>query len=95
MVTTVPTGPLGGLKLNSCGVTRNGTLLANTSLGVVTVTEPVVAPVGDCSRQVGICADGELRSGPIEGHVRGAGQSLAQHKGLDSDLARATGQAYE
>ena len=46
MVTAVPTGPLGGLKLRICGVTRNFLLLVSVPPGVVTVTEPVVAPVG-------------------------------------------------
>ncbi len=46
MVTTVPTGPLVGLKLVIWGVTRNFLLLVRVPLGVVTVTKPVVAPLG-------------------------------------------------
>src|SRR5579862_7469337 len=46
MVTCVPTGPLVGVKLKSCGSTRNETLLVNVPVGVVTVTEPVVPPTG-------------------------------------------------
>ena len=46
IVTTVPTGPLGGLKVLSCGVTRNVLLLVSVPLLVVTVTGPVVAPLG-------------------------------------------------
>ena len=41
-----PAGPLGGLKLRSCGLTRNDWLLVSVPLGVVTVTKPVVAPAG-------------------------------------------------
>ena len=46
IVTGVVTGPLVGLKLRICGVTRNGLLLVKVPVGVVTVTEPVVAPLG-------------------------------------------------
>src|SRR5271155_2198559 len=46
IVTVVPTGPLGGLKLVICGVTRNGWLLVTVPLEVVAVTRPVVAPLG-------------------------------------------------
>jgi hypothetical protein len=46
MATTAPTGPLGGEKLLSCGVTRKVLLLVRVPLVVVTVTEPVVAPLG-------------------------------------------------
>src|SRR5580692_8899902 len=46
MVTTVPTAPLVGLTLVICGVTRNILLLVSVPLGVVTVTGPVVAPLG-------------------------------------------------
>jgi hypothetical protein len=46
MVTTVATGPLVGLKLKSCGVTRNVLLLVSVVEPVVTVTDPVSAPVG-------------------------------------------------
>ena len=45
-VTTVPTGPLVGLKLTIDGVTRNLRLLFSVPPGVVTFTKPVVAPVG-------------------------------------------------
>jgi hypothetical protein len=45
IVTCVPTAPLVGLKLRSCGRTRNGRLLVKVPLGVVTITGPVVAPV--------------------------------------------------
>jgi len=38
MVTTVPTGPLVGVKLLICGVTRKTTLLLSVPLGVTTVT---------------------------------------------------------
>jgi len=46
IVTEVVTGPLLGLKLLICGVTRNALLLVRMPPGVVTVTEPVVAPLG-------------------------------------------------
>src|SRR5579859_3132701 len=46
MVTDVPTGPLGGVKLVICGVTRNFLVLVRVPLLVVTVTVLVVAPVG-------------------------------------------------
>src|SRR5579872_2836892 len=46
MVTCVPTGPLVGVKLKSCGSTRKGTLLVRVPVGVVTVTGPVVPPAG-------------------------------------------------
>lgn len=46
MVTTVPTAPLVGLKLVICVVTRNLLLLVNVPLDVVTLTKPVVAPLG-------------------------------------------------
>jgi hypothetical protein len=46
IVTCVPTAPLVGLKLRSCGRTRNGRLLVKVPLGVVTITGPVVAPAG-------------------------------------------------
>src|SRR5258708_5747858 len=46
MVTTVPTGPLVGEKLEIVGVTRKFTLLVKVRLGVVTLTLPVVAPRG-------------------------------------------------
>ncbi len=44
IVTGVPTGPFGGLKLVIFGVTRKATLLLSIPLGVVTSTVPVVAP---------------------------------------------------
>jgi hypothetical protein len=43
IVTTDPTGPLGGLKLVICGITRNFLLLVSVPLEVVTFTRPVVA----------------------------------------------------
>ena len=46
MTTLVPTEPLGGEKLKICGLTRKTLLLFSVPLGVVTVTEPVVAPAG-------------------------------------------------
>jgi hypothetical protein len=46
MVTTVPGEPLVGLKLVTCGATRNFLLLASAPFDVVTVTKPVVAPLG-------------------------------------------------
>lgn len=46
MVTLVPTGPLAGVKLVICGVTRKGRLLVSVPLGVTTVRLPVLAPVG-------------------------------------------------
>jgi len=46
MVTTVPTGPLAGVKLVICGVTRNFLLLVSVPPVVVTVTDAVVAPLG-------------------------------------------------
>ena len=46
IVTTVPTGPLGGLKLLICGETRNFGVLVSVTPEVVTVTKPVVAPAG-------------------------------------------------
>ena len=45
-VTGVPTAPLGGLKLVNCGVTRKVLLLVRVPDVVVTVTGPVVAPLG-------------------------------------------------
>ena len=44
--TGVPTGPLGGLKLVTVGVTRNAVLLVSVVAPVVTVTFPVKAPAG-------------------------------------------------
>jgi hypothetical protein len=46
IVTAVPTGPLVGEKLAICGVTRNILLLFSFPPEVVTVTMPVVAPLG-------------------------------------------------
>ena len=46
IVTGVPTGPLVGLKLVICGMTRNFFRLDNLPPGVVTVTTPVFAPAG-------------------------------------------------
>jgi hypothetical protein len=46
IVTGVPAGPLVGLKLKIFGVTRNCVLLFRLAPGVVTVTGPVVAPLG-------------------------------------------------
>jgi len=46
MVTVAPTGPLVGMKLVICGITRNILLLFSVPLEVVTVTKPVVAPLG-------------------------------------------------
>lgn len=46
MVTTVPTGPLGGLKVLTFGTTLNDTMVANVPLGVATFTRPVLAPEG-------------------------------------------------
>ena len=46
IVTTVPTGPLDGVKLLICGTTLNGALLARVPLGVTTLIRPVVAPAG-------------------------------------------------
>ncbi len=46
MVTRVPAGPLVGLKLVICGITRNILLLFSVTPEVITVTEPVVAPLG-------------------------------------------------
>ena len=46
MVTGVPTGPLDGLKLNTCGVTRKLVLLVSVPAGVTTLTWPVPAPEG-------------------------------------------------
>ena len=46
IVIAVPTLPLAGLKLSSCGVTRNIWLLFNVLVKVVTVTDPVSAPGG-------------------------------------------------
>jgi hypothetical protein len=46
IVTTVPTGPLGGEKVLICGITRNFWLLRKLPAKVVTVTKPVVAPLG-------------------------------------------------
>ncbi len=46
MVTLVPTGPLAGVKLVICGVTRKGTLLVSVPFGVTTVRLPVLAPLG-------------------------------------------------
>lgn len=46
IVTDVPTVPLVGVKLVICGVTRNFLLVLILPPGVVTVTDPVVAPLG-------------------------------------------------
>ena len=46
IVTGVPTGPLGGVKLLIDGVTRKFILLFRFPLGIATVTTPVVAPAG-------------------------------------------------
>ena len=46
ITTLVPGGPLVGEKLEICGVTRKFTLLVNVWLGVVTLTLPVVTPLG-------------------------------------------------
>jgi len=46
IVTWVPTGPLVGLKVCITGVTRKTLLLVSVLAGVVTVTDPLVAPVG-------------------------------------------------
>ena len=46
MGTTVPTGPLAGVKLWIVGVTRKFRLLFKLPPGIVTVTIPVVAPAG-------------------------------------------------
>jgi hypothetical protein len=45
-VTTVPAGPLVGVKLFICGLTLNILLLCKLPVEVVMVTRPVVAPVG-------------------------------------------------
>jgi hypothetical protein len=46
IVTGVPTGPLDGLKLTSVGLTLNVWILVRMVVPVVTVTDPVRAPVG-------------------------------------------------
>src|SRR5579863_1699985 len=46
IVTGVPTVPLGGVKPDTCGVTSNVCRLVNVPPGVVTPTNPVVAPSG-------------------------------------------------
>ena len=46
IVTEVPTGPLVGEKPVIWGMTRNILLLFSVPLEVVTVTKPVVAPLG-------------------------------------------------
>ena len=46
MVTAVPTGPLGGVKLLICGVTLNAAMVESVPLGAVTLTRPVVALAG-------------------------------------------------
>jgi hypothetical protein len=46
IVTTVPTGPLVGVKPLICGLTLNILLLCKLPLEVVIVTKPVVAPLG-------------------------------------------------
>src|SRR5208283_1987416 len=46
MTTLVPTGPLVGEKLKTCGVTWKLLLLVKVPLGSVTVIGPVVAPAG-------------------------------------------------
>src|SRR5208283_1008573 len=46
MTTLVPTGPLVGEKLKTCGVTRKILLLVKAPPGSVTVMLPVVAPGG-------------------------------------------------
>ena len=46
IATLVPTGPAVGEKLEIYGVTRKLTLLVDVPLGVVTLTLPVVAPLG-------------------------------------------------
>jgi hypothetical protein len=46
ITTEVPTGPLLGLKLLICGLTRNFLLLVRTPPGVLTMMKPLVAPSG-------------------------------------------------
>ena len=46
IVTGVPTGPLAGVKLRICGVTRKLVILVSFPVGVVTLTVPVVPPLG-------------------------------------------------
>jgi len=46
MTTSVPTGPLVGLKLEITGTTLNFLLLTRIPEGVVTVTDPVVPAAG-------------------------------------------------
>ena len=46
MTTVAPAEPLGGEKLEICGVTRKILLLVSPPLDSVTVTRPVVAPAG-------------------------------------------------
>jgi hypothetical protein len=46
MVTKAPTVPLVGEKPVICGITRNNLLLLSVPREVVTVTKPVVAPLG-------------------------------------------------
>jgi hypothetical protein len=46
IVTTVPAGPLVGVKLLICGMTRRILLLCKLPLEVVMDTKPVVAPLG-------------------------------------------------
>src|SRR5580700_10605867 len=46
IITGVPTGPLGGVKLVIAGVTRNFLMLVSVVAPVVTVTDPVSAAAG-------------------------------------------------
>jgi hypothetical protein len=59
MVTKVPTDPLVGEKLVICGITRNNLLLLSAPWEVVTVTKPVVAPLGTAAvRKVLVFTEG-------------------------------------
>ncbi len=89
IVTTVPTGPLGGLKVLSCGVTRNVLLLVSVPLLVVTVTGPVVAPLGTVAVRNVVPLNVTVVAGTApKVTARGSAEILAEDFNLFSHLAQ-------
>jgi len=66
IVTTVPTGPLAGEKLEITGVTRKATLLESVWPDTVTWTFPVVAPLRPGSGDLGARDDLEGSRGTVK-----------------------------
>jgi hypothetical protein len=88
IITGVPTLPLGGLKPVILGVTRNCLLLVNVVVPVVTVTDPVSAPVGTVAEMKLVA--GQLdRCGlyPAELHDRRTAEALPENPDRLPDLA--------